>query len=71
MQHAAFGCISFKIIASADFSVSIPQKQPAGGGIYAVRLLILMLKKTNKKAHEGKVTAYHTADGKGLFCFVF
>ncbi|XP_035527435.1 Fc receptor, IgE, high affinity I, gamma polypeptide like isoform X1 [Morone saxatilis] len=39
------------------------EKQPAEGGIYAVRLLILMLKKTFKKAHDGKVTAYRKADG--------
>lgn len=29
--------------------LSVPQKQPTEGGIYAVRLLILMLKKTFKK----------------------
>ncbi|KAM9349549.1 Fc receptor, IgE, high affinity I, gamma polypeptide like isoform 3-T3 [Symphorus nematophorus] len=40
-----------------------PEKQPAEGGIYAVRLLILMLKKKFKKAHDGKVTAYRRADG--------
>ncbi|XP_044076724.1 Fc receptor, IgE, high affinity I, gamma polypeptide like isoform X1 [Siniperca chuatsi] len=43
-----------------------PEKQPAEGGIYAVRLFILMLKKTFKKAHDGKVTAYCTADGSVL-----
>ncbi|XP_051809390.1 high affinity immunoglobulin epsilon receptor subunit gamma-like isoform X1 [Acanthochromis polyacanthus] len=44
-----------------------PEKQPADGGIYAVRLLILMLKKTFKKAHEGhKVTAFRSADGFDL-----
>lgn len=35
-----------------------------------MRLLILMLKKKIKKAHDGKKTAYRTVDGKGL-CFVF
>lgn len=39
-----------------DIFVSVLQKQPAGGGIYAVRFLILMLKETLKKALEGKVT---------------
>ncbi|XP_061587023.1 high affinity immunoglobulin epsilon receptor subunit gamma-like isoform X1 [Cololabis saira] len=34
------------------------EKRPAEGGIYAVRLPILMLKKTFKKAHEGKLTAH-------------
>ncbi|KAA8587780.1 high affinity immunoglobulin epsilon receptor subunit gamma isoform X1 [Etheostoma spectabile] len=34
-----------------------PEKQPAEGGIYAVRVLIVMIKKTFKKALEGKVTA--------------
>ncbi|XP_042284942.1 Fc receptor, IgE, high affinity I, gamma polypeptide like isoform X1 [Thunnus albacares] len=43
-----------------------PEKQPAEGGIYAVRLLILMLKKTFKMAHDGKVTAYRKADGSEL-----
>lgn len=38
------------------------QKQPAGGGIYAVRLLILMLKNIFKMAHNGKVTAHCTVD---------
>ncbi|XP_039671953.1 Fc receptor, IgE, high affinity I, gamma polypeptide like isoform X1 [Perca fluviatilis] len=33
------------------------EKQPAEGGIYAVRVLIVMIKKTFKKALEGKVTA--------------
>ncbi|XP_038573358.1 Fc receptor, IgE, high affinity I, gamma polypeptide like isoform X3 [Micropterus salmoides] len=42
------------------------EKQPAEGGIYAVRLFILMLKKTFKKAHDGKVTAFRTADGSDL-----
>ncbi|XP_008293239.1 Fc receptor, IgE, high affinity I, gamma polypeptide like isoform X3 [Stegastes partitus] len=40
-----------------------PKKQPAEGGIYAVRHLILMLKKTFKKAHVGQTV---TADGFGL-----
>lgn len=47
-------------------TVSVPQKQPAEGGIYAVRLLILMLKKTFKKAHDGKGAACRAVDGKGL-----
>ncbi|XP_078119501.1 Fc receptor, IgE, high affinity I, gamma polypeptide like isoform X1 [Sander vitreus] len=34
-----------------------PEKQPTEGGIYAVRVLIVMIKKTFKKALEGKVTA--------------
>lgn len=57
------------IVTEANSFVSVPQKQPAEGGIYAVRLLILMLKKTFKKAHDGKVTAYRRADGKGFFFF--
>lgn len=44
------------------------QKQPAGGGIYAVRLLILMLKNIFKMAHDGKVTAHCTVD---VFLFLF
>ncbi|XP_059201343.1 Fc receptor, IgE, high affinity I, gamma polypeptide like isoform X2 [Centropristis striata] len=36
---------------------SNPPEQPTEGGIYAVRHVILMFKKTFKKAHEGKVTA--------------
>ncbi|XP_029930371.1 Fc receptor, IgE, high affinity I, gamma polypeptide like isoform X1 [Myripristis murdjan] len=43
--------------------VARPEKQPYEGGIYAVRLFILMLKKTLKMAHDGKVRAYGTADG--------
>ncbi|XP_034559522.1 Fc receptor, IgE, high affinity I, gamma polypeptide like isoform X3 [Notolabrus celidotus] len=42
-----------------------PQKKPAEGGIYAVRLF-LKLKQTFKKAHVGKVTDSHTADGSDL-----
>ncbi|XP_053185753.1 Fc receptor, IgE, high affinity I, gamma polypeptide like isoform X1 [Scomber japonicus] len=42
------------------------EKQPAEGGIYAVRLLIVKLKKTLKMAHDGKVTAYRKADGSEL-----
>ncbi|XP_071397238.1 Fc receptor, IgE, high affinity I, gamma polypeptide like isoform X1 [Centroberyx affinis] len=40
-----------------------PQKQPYEGGIYAVRLLILMFKKTFKMAHGGKARACRTAEG--------
>lgn len=40
-----------------DIFISVPQKQPAGGGIYAVRFLILMQKETFKKLLEGKVTS--------------
>ncbi|RVE61065.1 hypothetical protein OJAV_G00166880 [Oryzias javanicus] len=42
------------------------EKRPAEGGIYAVRLIILMLKKTLKGAHEGKVPACRTVDGSDL-----
>ncbi|XP_074545152.1 Fc receptor, IgE, high affinity I, gamma polypeptide like isoform X3 [Halichoeres trimaculatus] len=42
---------------------SNPEKKPAEGGVYAVRLVFLKLKQTFKKAHVGKVTAYHTAAG--------
>ncbi|XP_076005448.1 Fc receptor, IgE, high affinity I, gamma polypeptide like isoform X3 [Genypterus blacodes] len=34
-----------------------PEKEPCEGGIYAVRPLILTLKKTFKMAYGGKVTA--------------
>ncbi len=34
-----------------------------------MRLFILMLKKAFKKTLDGKVTANHTADGKGLCYF--
>ncbi|KAM3604842.1 uncharacterized protein V6R79_016935 [Siganus canaliculatus] len=33
------------------------EKQPAEGGIYAVRHFILILKKTFKRAHDGTVTS--------------
>lgn len=36
-----------------------------------MRLVILMLKKTFKKAHDGKGAAYRTVDGKGLFKFTY
>ncbi|XP_078790345.1 Fc receptor, IgE, high affinity I, gamma polypeptide like [Oryzias latipes] len=42
------------------------EKRPADGGIYAVRLFILMLKKTLKGPHEGKVTAFRPVDGSDL-----
>ncbi|XP_036939988.1 Fc receptor, IgE, high affinity I, gamma polypeptide like isoform X1 [Acanthopagrus latus] len=53
-------------LSSAKPPANPPQKQPAEGGIYAVRLLILMLKKKIKKAHDGKKTAYRTVDGSDL-----
>ncbi|XP_073347324.1 Fc receptor, IgE, high affinity I, gamma polypeptide like isoform X1 [Pagrus major] len=53
-------------VSSAKPPANQPEKQPAEGGIYAVRLLILMLKKTIKKAHDGKVTAYRTVHGSDL-----
>lgn len=51
--------------------VSVPQKPSAGGGIYAVRLLILKLKKTLKKADERKVAAYLMSAGLFSPCFGF
>ncbi|XP_054452109.1 Fc receptor, IgE, high affinity I, gamma polypeptide like isoform X1 [Anoplopoma fimbria] len=46
-----------RMVPSNKTPANLPEKQPAAGGIYAVRPLILMIKKTLKKAHEGKVTA--------------
>ncbi|XP_042354036.1 high affinity immunoglobulin epsilon receptor subunit gamma-like isoform X3 [Plectropomus leopardus] len=43
-------------MSSANKTPSNPPEKPAEGGIYAVRLLSLMIKKTIKKADEGKVT---------------
>ncbi|KAM7379710.1 hypothetical protein PAMP_005241 [Pampus punctatissimus] len=56
-----------RIKPAAKAPANNPKKQPAEGGIYAVRLLILMFKKTFKMAHDGKVTAYRKVDGKGFF----
>ncbi|XP_030015460.1 Fc receptor, IgE, high affinity I, gamma polypeptide like isoform X1 [Sphaeramia orbicularis] len=47
-------------------TAGLPEKKPAEGGIYAVRLLSLMIKNACKKAHDGQVTAYITAHGSDL-----